>query len=105
MIVVEVFSDSANVFKTVGNFITYDGELPNDYLGHKIFNSEAGPSTRTIAVRVFSDLGPTGYRAFMAFEGFLQEQGIIPMPAHLAKKRKTSPKVKPAKPRYVGRGG
>lgn len=94
--VVEIYRTGANVFKSGANFITYDEPDP-ERLGEAVFYSinEAKAAYQRGAA-IFADYGPVGYRAFLQFEGFLQDQNVIPKPANAPRKKKgTTPRSKP----------
>lgn len=88
--VVELYKAGANVFKTGANFITHDEPDPQR-LGERIFWTldEVRQAYRQGA-GIFGEYGPAGYRAFLQFEKFLQDQNIIPKPPKPNRKKKAS---------------
>lgn len=79
-IVVEVSPEGSNVFKTGANFLTYD-DPSCGLVGYRIFwtTGEAIAAYR-MGADIFGEYGPQGYKAFIQFERFLQDQAIIPKP-------------------------
>lgn len=79
-IVIEIYSSSANVFRTAANFMTYDAPCA-ELLGHHFCATDG----EAIAIHrrgaaIFSAYGPVGYKAFSKFERFLQTEGLVPTP-------------------------
>ena len=78
--VVELLPDGRpNVFRSAANMLTHDD--PATHRAVQVFFSEAeAKQAHQQGAGIFSGFGPDGYRAFVAFEKFLQESAVIPAP-------------------------
>lgn len=76
--VVELHTTGPNIFKSAGNFLTYDTPDPT-LIGQRIFwTADEARAAHIQGSSIFGDFGPAGYMAFKAFETFLRGDGVIP---------------------------
>lgn len=91
--VIEFLRDgTANIFRSAANFITHDG---SEQVGHQVFWSTAeAVQAHQRGAEIFAHWGPAGYKAFPAFEKFLQDSGTIPKPPSHGRVKKPGIKKK-----------